>query len=320
MKHLFIRPESKLRGKIGRGKTVVLHETLEQAAIAILDSFVESHGYTGEEFKIILGEPNIIISTSNDRDYYRWLDILDLPVHMVTIEQDEVLIGNEVANNPGALRYNREEIEMLGFDEELVSLSKVLTIRILKDYDTAVIEDLSDTSLDDLDLDLLEDELRVPLTEIINFGDVYDLPVSGIKPGSLIGRFFNFLGSLVNKSEGGLIETRKPVTVFESYLGGHIAIYKSLTTDKEVDIALFNRYGNLVNVFSFQDGCPHQHGINGVTIEDLISISAWRIIHVNSFVAAPENVQAVTYLQEALDQLEHRTARRYRELAEREGS
>lgn len=316
MKYLFIRPESKSKGKIGRGKTVILHETLEQAAIAVLNSFVESHGYTGEEFKIIPGEINIIISTSNDRDYYRWLDILDLPVHMVTIEQDEVLIGKEVANNSGALRYNREELEMLGFDEELVSLSKILTIRILKDHDTSVIEDLSDTDLDD-DLD---SELRVPLTEIINFGDVYDLPVGGIKPSSFMGRFFNFLGSLVNKVEGGVVESRKPVTVFESYLGGHIAIYKSLSTDKEVDIALFNRYGNLVNVFSFQDGCPHQEGINGVTIEDLISISAWRIIHVNSFVAAPENVQAVTYLQEALDQLEHRTTRRYRELVETEGN
>lgn len=313
MKYSYIRPESKVKGKLGRGKSVVLFDTPIQAAYAALQSLLESYGYTADQFSIELDKDtlSIIIRTFNDRDYYRWLDIVEKPIWYIEVIQDNVLNGKAVSNVDGGVRYDREEVEIVGFAENMTCLVSDVAITI----DNVKSEESMDDVISDMEQTLaehkLEDAMTVPLTEIIGFGDDYDLPVGGIQPKSVMGRFFMFLGSLVNRTDGDVItERRKPITVFESQLGGHIAIYKSLTTNQEVDIALFSSYGDLINVFSFQDGSPYRNGINGFTIEDLIGISTWRIIHLNSFISAEENVKAIAHLNDAVEQLYLRSQRR----------
>lgn len=306
MKHLLIRPESKLKNKIGRGTTVVMYDTINVAAYHILLSLLDTHGFVDQGFDLRhdLNTDQITIEAVSDHDYYRWLDLLNSKVYHMTVEQDEALESKPVAGVDFAYRYQRNALELLGFDEELTTLQDVANIQLVRSGKPNV----------------GEMEPVVPLTEIIGYGDQYDLPVGGYRPTSWLGRLFSFFGEMAKNTENLPIATRSPFVVFESYLGGHIAVYKSITTDKEVDVALFNRYGNLINVFSFQDGCPHRNGINGFTIEDLISIGSWRILHLNNSIAADENVKAVYHLNEAVEQLGERTRKRAEELLNQEGA
>lgn len=305
MKHLYIRPESKVKDKLGRGATVVLYDEQHLAVVSLLESLRTTHGYTSDMFGIDFEDPkNIKILTYNDHDYYRWLDVIAKPVYYITVEQDDVIEGADVAGIEGAKRYSREPLEVIGYNEEIAELCALYSIEVLNNKTVPVPE-----------------EPHVPLTEIAGYGNEYDLPIAGsFKSTSLMGRFFKFLSDLTTRPEedSNVGKTRKPFVVFESYLGGNIAIYKSLTTDREVDVAFFDRYGQLVNVFSFQDGCPHVHGINGLTIEDLISISTWRILHLNNNIHADENIEAVHHLNTAIDVLDARTRKRAEALLDQE--
>lgn len=305
MKYLFVRPESKPKNSIGRGATVVLFNTAKQAAYYLLRSLLDTYGYTADRFEISLtdneiGIENLTITAFNDHDYYRWLDVINTKVHFITVDHIDLDHGTDVANVTGGKRYSRETIDSFGCNDQVGSLVSLVKIDLIKYSKPVEIVDESIPSIDDL---------SVPLIEVIEYGNEYDLPLPSVSPTGLLGRFFKFLGGLV--SDGGFTsKTRKPVVVFESYLGGHIAIYQSIQTRNEVDVAFFNQHGFLVNVFSFQDGCPNRNGINGFTIEDLISIGTWRILHLNAFFAADENVKAVHHLTEAMDQLKLRSQRR----------
>lgn len=299
MKHLLIRLESKLKNKVGRGTTVVMYNSATIAAYHILEAMLEKHGFIDEGFDLFFNQnsDSICIEANSDHDYYRWLDIINAPIYYITVEKDEDLEGTEVTGPVGAYRYKRDVVEMMGFSEELKPLKDIANIELVRTNKSA-----------QLTSDLGEE--GVPLVEIIGYGDEYDLPVGGFKPTSWLGRIFSFFGEMVKNTENQPMSVRKPFIVFESYLGGHVGIYKSLYTNQEVDVALFNRYGNLINVFSFQDGCPHTKGINGFTIEDLISIGTWRILHVNQIISSEENVKAVYHLNEAVEQLRIRMTKR----------
>lgn len=301
MKHLFIRPESKVKDKLGRGVTIVLHDNKIGAVITIMQALRDLHGYTAESFAFDWSDATTFkIIAFNDHDYYRWLDILNKDVYYVTFDNElHGAVGKSVLGNPDVTRYTRDSIETMGWKEECAPLISFFPIELVR----APIEQVVD-------------EPYVPLVEIVDFGDTYDLPIGGsFKHGSMFLRFIKFLASLGNDVNNETIgQTRKPFVVFESCLGGNIGIYKSLTTDKEVDVAFFNRYGELVNVFSFQDGCPHVNGINGLTIEDLISIGTWRILHLNNAIHADENIEAVRHLNSAVDSLNQRTMKRVESL------
>lgn len=316
MKYLFVRPESKPKNSVGRGATVVLFNSAKQAAYYLLRSLLDTYGYTADRFEINLvnneddvGELSIV--TFNDHDYYRWLDVINNKVNFITLEQAELLEGKEVANVVGGTRYDRLAIDEVGYKDQVGSLVSLIEIKLIK---------YTEPSLEQVDEPMPSfEKLCVPLTELVEYGDEYDLPVPNVSPSGFLGRLFKFLGGLVAVDGGYTNRKRKPVVVFESYLGGHIAIYRSLHTNNEVDVAFFNQHGFLVNVFSFQDGCPHRNGINGLTIEDLISIGTWRILHVNAFIAADENIKAVYHLTEAMDQLKIRGQLRHAAADQDEG-
>lgn len=305
MKHLFIRPESKIKGKLGRGNSIVAFPTKGRAAYSLIKSLLESYSYTADQFTIEYDGENddgIIITAYNDHDYYRWLDVLNSNYHYIEIPQDDVLEGATVLGSDG-IRYGREAVEILGYTEAFENLSAIMGFDLQLIRATVVEEKVEEVVVEPV----------IPLVQLVDYGNEYDLPSPRhIKSGSMLGRFFSFLGNLVTNDEH-VGEPRKPFIVFESCLGGHIAIYQSTSTGNEVDVAFFSRYGELINVFSFQDGCPHVTDINGFTIEDLINISTWRILHLNVFLQADENVTAALHLNEAITNLNARANRRLSE-------
>jgi hypothetical protein len=60
----------------------------------------------------------------------------------------------------------------------------------------------------------------------------------------------------------------------------------------------------------FQRGGVADNGVNGVTNEALLAILIHRTKHLNSKFACDENVRAITHMEEALVNLEVRSARR----------
>ena len=298
MKHLFIRPESKVKHNLGRSETVVLYDTTLDALVVLFQLLREQYSYTAENFTFDWSDKSVFkIVVFNDHDYYRWLDIVNKGVYHITVDVDKPGLAIDGTNNAHA--FSREYLEDLGYVEVFEPLTKLFNIEIVHAPTESLLE-----------------EPYIPLVEIVDYGDTYDLPIGGsFRPGSIFARFFKFLSDLSNKADEETIgKTRKPFVVFESHLGGNIAIYKSLSTNREVDVAFFNRYGELVNVFSFQDGCPHVFGINGLTIEDLISIGTWRILHLNNAIHADENIEAVRHLNSAVDSLNQRTMKRVESL------
>lgn len=305
MTHLFIRPESKPKDKLGRGSTIVAYSTINAAAYQLLVSLVDSHSYTADEFQIhnVSADSPIQIEVFNEHDYYRWLDVINSSFHYIEILQPNMLEPKAVIGNPNAYRYHRESLEALGYEYKHGKLVDLVNIELVR---RNVPEEVLDPIL--------------PLVEIDSYGDLYDLPINtGVKSLSILDKVVAYFSSMFNSDvEEPKLETRSPYIVFESHLGGTIAIYSSVITGKEVDVAFFSG-STLVNVFSFQDGSPHVYGLNGLTIEDLISIGTWRILHLNSVIAAEENLAAAHSLNAAIHSLNIRGKRQAREAALRAG-
>ena len=68
--------------------------------------------------------------------------------------------------------------------------------------------------------------------------------------------------------------------------------------------------GPTVTYINFQKGGVAQNGINGLTNESLLAILIDRMYHLNSLFHCTENDRAIQHLEEALVNLEVRTARR----------
>jgi hypothetical protein len=60
----------------------------------------------------------------------------------------------------------------------------------------------------------------------------------------------------------------------------------------------------------FQHGGVAENGVNGITNEALLAILIHRTKHLNNKFACDENVRAITHMEEALVNLEVRSARR----------
>lgn len=68
--------------------------------------------------------------------------------------------------------------------------------------------------------------------------------------------------------------------------------------------------GPLSTTLNFQQGGVAQNGVNGITSEALIAVLLHRTVFLNMLFPSPENAKAIGHLEDSLDQLELRTARR----------
>jgi hypothetical protein len=69
-------------------------------------------------------------------------------------------------------------------------------------------------------------------------------------------------------------------------------------------------HGQTSTEINFQRGPVPDNGVNGLTNESLISIVIHRTKHLNAKFSCSENARAIQHLEEALVNLEARTARR----------
>lgn len=145
------------------------------------------------------------------------------------------------------------------------------------------------------------------LIEVQDYDDLYDLPVPSMRKRGLLSLVGNFISSLLaNPFEDITNTTRKPLKVYKTTLGGHMALYQSLTTGNVVDIAIFNRYDNIIATLSFQDGSPSANGVNGLAIEDFLKLALWRLSEVNSQVESGWNTIAIDLINSSILTLEER--------------
>jgi len=68
--------------------------------------------------------------------------------------------------------------------------------------------------------------------------------------------------------------------------------------------------GDSINTINFQLGPVPTHGVNGVTNEAIIAVLLHRLKFLDAKFACDENKRAIQHLEEALVNLEVRTARR----------
>ena len=93
--------------------------------------------------------------------------------------------------------------------------------------------------------------------------------------------------------------------------GVHVNAISSTAGGKNVEGHLYQlQAGPNSSTISFQQGGVAGSGVNGITSESLIAILIHRIKFLNDQLPCPENARALNHLDEALINLEVRTARR----------